>query len=155
MQMCLFPKSGRAASRAKMYHWREQARGLALKGPDLDCFMTLLDSLAEDAPELLSSKTFTVCSIHTRDETSKPLFELWPNSGILSDGACLTAKTSESPNRAKESTLSGVIETGRVPQKYFLSPSAAKGMLRRAKKLRRNLFHPLKESLEILAARDQ
>ena len=50
-------------------------------------------------------------------------------SGILSAGVCLTAKTSESPNRAKESTLSGVIKTSKVPERFFLKPNAAKGML--------------------------
>lgn len=66
----------------------------------------------------------------------------------------LNSKNFGVPNRASESTLLGVIETGKVQQKYFLSPSAAKGMLRRAKKMRRNLFPPLKKSLEILADRD-
>ncbi len=104
-------------------HWREWAGAQGLKGPDLDSFSTLLDSLVKDAPELFYSKTFTVSCIPTKVETSKPLFELWPSSGILSDGVCLTAKTLESPSRVNASTLSGVIETGRVPQKYFLKPN--------------------------------
>ncbi len=147
-------KSGPEDFHAKMSRLREEARELGLKGRDLASFMTLLDSLANDAPQLFSSKTFTASFIRTKDEISKPSFGLWPNSGILSDGVCLTAKTSESPNLAKESTLSGVIETGEVPDKYFLSPSAAAGMLRRADRQGRNLFPPLRESLEILAAMD-
>jgi len=38
-----------------------------------------------------------------------------------------------------------------VPQKYFLSPNAAKGILRRADRMGRSLFPPLREALEILA----
>jgi DNA (cytosine-5)-methyltransferase 1 len=136
-----------------MSHWREEARAQGLKGRDLDSFMNLLASLEKEAPELFYSKTFTVSFTRTKDEISKPLFELWPNSGILSDGVCLTAKTLESPSHAKESTLSAVIETQPVQEKYFLSPSAATGMLRRASHQGRNLFPPLKESLETLAAR--
>src|ERR1041385_4319324 len=121
MQTCLFPMYGLPDSHAKTCHWREEARAQGLKAHDLDSFMNLLDSLERDAPELYYSKTFTVSFIHTKEKISKPLFELWPNSGILSDGACLTAKTSESPNHAKESTLSDVVETQAVPEKYFLS----------------------------------
>ena len=52
------------------------------------------------------------------------LYERWPTSGIVSDGVCLTVKTSESPNHAVESTLLEVIETGEVPSRYFLIPRA-------------------------------
>ena len=55
--------------------------------------MNLLGSLEKDVPELFCSKTFTVSFTRTKEEISKPLFKLWPNSGILSDGVCLTAKT--------------------------------------------------------------
>jgi|GEM_PF-6101507 len=154
MKKFLFATFGQPDSRAKMSRLREEAVELGLKGPNLDSFMSLLASLEKDAPELFFSKTFTVSCIRTKDETSKPLFELWPNSGILSDGVCLTAKTSESHNHAKECTLLGVIETGEVPARYFLSPSAATGILRRANQQGRPLFPPLRKSLEILAAKD-
>jgi hypothetical protein len=154
MKKSLFATFGLPDSHAKMSRLREEARELGLKGRDLDSFMSLLTSLEKDTPELFSSKTFTVSCIRTKDETSKPLFELWPNSGILSDGVCLTAKTLESHNHAKECTLSGVIETSEVPDRYFLSPSAATGILRRANQQGRPLFPPLRKSLEILAAKD-
>ena len=147
------PMSGRRDFPAKMSLWREWAREQGLKGAELDSFTSLLESLEKDAPELFYSKTFTVCLIPTEDRTLRSSFERWPTSGILSDGVCLTAKTSESPSHAKESTLSGVIETGAVPQKYFLSPTAAKGMLRRVDAMGRNLFPPLRKSLEMLAAK--
>jgi hypothetical protein len=151
VQTYLFRKFGPPDFHVKMSRLRVWAKEQGLKGRDLDSFMNLLAWLEKDAPELLSSKTFMACFIPTKGETSKPLFDLWPSSGILSDGVCLTARTSESPNLASGSTLWGVIETGEVPDKYFLSPSAAKGMLRRAKQMGRNLFPPLRESLEILS----
>lgn len=97
------------------------------------------------------SRTWQVSSLPTREETSKSLFERWPNSGMVWDGECLTAATSESPNRARESTLLHAIETQSVPERYFLSPNAAKGMLRRTDRMGRTLFPPLRKSLEILA----
>ena len=89
MQKSLFPMSGLPDSLVRMSHWQGWARELGLKGRDLDSFMNLLALLEKDAPELFYSKTFTASFIHTKDATSKPLFELWPNSGILSDGVCL------------------------------------------------------------------
>lgn len=147
MQTSLSPMSGQQDSHAKMSHWREWAKEQDLKDRDLASFMNLLASLEKDAPELFYSKTFMACSIPIEGATLKPSFKLWPSSGILSDGVCLTAKPLESPSRAKESTLLGVIEIGAVPQKYFLKPNAAKGILRRAKQMGRNLFPPLRESL--------
>ena len=125
MQPYLIPKSGREDSPARMSHWREQAKEMGLKGRDLDSFMNLLASLEKDAPELFYSKTFTACLIPTEDKTLPSSYTRWPNSGILLDGVCLTAKTSESPNHVNESTLLGVIRTETVQLKYFLSPSAA------------------------------
>jgi DNA (cytosine-5)-methyltransferase 1 len=124
---------------------------MGLEGKSLDSFITLLSLLVKDYPELLSSKTFRAYSLPTVDETSESLFARWPTSGIVSDGVCLTVATSESPNHVKESILLDVIETGEVPQRYFLSPNAAKGMMRRADTMGRTLFPPLRAALEILA----
>ena len=125
MQPYLIPKSGRDDPPARMSHWREQAKEMGLKGRDLDSFMNLLASLENDAPELFYSKTFMACLIPTKDKTLQSSYTRWPNSGMLLDGVCLTAKTSESPNHVNESTLLGVIRTEAVQLKYFLSPSAA------------------------------
>jgi hypothetical protein len=144
--------SGLEDSPARMFHWREWVIGLGLKAKDRDCFINLLDSLETQAPELFCSKTSQAFLARTTAEISQRSSERWPNSGILSDGVCLTAKTSESPNRVSASTLSGVIETGKVPEKYFLRASAAQGMLRRANQMGRPLFPHLRRALEILAA---
>src|SRR5205823_6449630 len=71
--------------------------------------------------------------------------------GIAWDGVCLIAGTLESPSRVKESILSDVIETSKVQDKYFLSPNAARGMLRRVDQMGRSLFPPLRKALEILS----
>ncbi len=146
---------GPEGSPAKTSHWQEWGREQGLEGNDLDCFMTLLASLEKYAPELSCSKTLRAFSAHTTEEISASSSGRWPNSGILSAGVCLTAKTSESPNHVSESTLLGVIETSTVPEKYFLKPNAAKGMLRRANQMGRPLFPPLRKSLEMLAAMEQ
>ena len=151
MTRYLFPMSGLEVSHAKTCLLREWVRETGSVDENLDSFMSLLDCLAEDAPQLLLSKTCRASSVPTEEEILQSCSKRWPNSGILSDGVLLTARTSESPNHAKECTLSGVIETGEVQERYFLSPNAAKGMLRRVDQMGRNLFPPLRKSLETLA----
>ena len=142
---------GQEAFRAKMSHWLGWANERGLKESDRASFMSLLDSLERYAPALFYSKTLQGYLAHTAVETSALSSGRWPSSGILSGGVCLTANTSESPNLAKESTLLGVIETSTVPDRYFLNPSAAVGMLRRADRMGRPLFLHLRQSLEILS----
>ena len=151
----LFPMFGPEDSPVRMSRWRAWASERGLKGSDLDSFMTLLSSLEKHAPELSCSKTLQVSLAHTADEISAPSSGRWPNSGILSAGVCLTAKTSESPNHAKESTLLGVIETSTVPDKYFLKTNAAVGMLRRANQMGRPLFLHLRRALEKMTEMDR
>jgi site-specific DNA-cytosine methylase len=66
-------------------------------------------------------------------------------------GAFSTLNTSESPNNAVESGLSAVLEAGEVPRKYYLSPAACAGILRRAAKRGRELPPRLKAALERIA----
>jgi len=125
----LSPMFGPEDSPVKTFHWRAWAHEQGLEGSALDSFMTLLASLEKHAPELYCSKTLQVSLAHTLEEISASSSGRWPSSGILSAGVCLIAKTSESPSRAKEFTLSGVIEMSTVPDRYFLKPNAAKGTL--------------------------
>ena len=66
-------------------------------------------------------------------------------------GAFSTPNISECPNAAKESLLSDVLETGDVPQKYFLSPKACAGILRRARNRRKEIPEPLRSALTQVA----
>ncbi len=147
----LFPTFGSEDSHAKTSLWREWGLELGLEGSSLDSFMSFLDFLSNAAPQFVSSKTFQAFCLPTEGGILKSSFARWPSSGMVSDGVCLTASTSESPNHGSESSLWDVIERGEVPPKYFLSPNAARGMLRRADRMGRNLFPPLRKALEILA----
>lgn len=151
MQMSLFRPSGSEDSHAKTSHLLEWAHELGLEGQDLDFFMSLLGYLGSAVPEFSSSKTCQVSSLLMEDGTSESSFARWPSSGMAWDGVCLTARTSESPSHVVESTLLDVIETGEVPPTYFLSPNAARGILRRADQMGRPLFPPLRKALEILS----
>jgi hypothetical protein len=106
--------------------------------------------LAKHAPELSYSKTFRASYLPMEEKISKSSFKRWPSSGMLLDGVCLTANISESPNHAAESTLLDILEGQSVSQRYYLSPNAAKGSLRRAHSQGRKLFPPLEKAFEML-----
>ena len=61
-------------------------------------------------------------------------------------GGSTTLNIGESPSVARESTLSQILQVN-VPEKYFLSPKACAGILRRAEKRGKELPKMLKEAL--------
>nr|WP_296290698.1 hypothetical protein [Limnohabitans sp.] len=151
----LLPMSGVEDSHAKTFRSQEWDHDQDLLEKELVSFTILLDCLSSTAPELFSSKTLQGFSAHMKEETLPSLPARWPSSGILSDGVYLTANTSEYLNQGSECSLLGVIETGRVHSRYFLNPTAAQGILRRTDRMGRNLFPPLRKSLEGLAQKTQ
>jgi hypothetical protein len=62
-------------------------------------------------------------------------------------GGSLTLNISEWPNAAEECSLSQVLEVD-VPQRYFLSPDACKGIIRRAGKRGKKIPPFLERSLQ-------
>lgn len=67
-------------------------------------------------------------------------------------GASWTPNTSDCPRDAKDSSLSHVLEEGPIQQKFFLSPMAAAGILKRAEKRQRTLPKALKTALKKLSS---
>ena len=68
-------------------------------------------------------------------------------------GGCLTLNSSDSPSDARGCSLLQVLETGSIPQRYFLSSRACAGVLRRAKRVGRELPEVLRIALEQTVAR--
>ena len=58
--------------------------------------------------------------------------------------------SSHKPNEQK--TLSEVLESGHIPTRYFLSPKACAGILRRAEKRGKELPEALRIALEAVAS---
>jgi len=69
-----------------------------------------------------------------------------PNS--LPHGVCATLNFGESRSDAVASSLSDILETGSLPRKYFLSPVAAAGIIRRAKTRGKELPEQLMKALQ-------
>ena len=154
-QLSLPLMSGPEDSHVKTSPLPEWGPDQDLRERELGSFLTLLDCSSSIAPELFCSKTLQGYSAHTTEETLELLPKRWPSSGILSGGVYLTANTSECLSQGSESSLLGVIETGPVHSKYYLNPNAATGILRRTDRMGRNLFPPLRKSLEELAKKAQ
>jgi hypothetical protein len=77
----------------------------------------------------------------------------WQNSGMGSHTEFWTLSTLEFHSAAGESlcALSEVLETGSVPQRFFLSDTACRGILRRADKRGKELPPALQAALEQVA----
>ena len=92
-------------------------------------------------------KTCQVSSVVTKDGTLAHSSGRWLNSGMVHHTGCLMLKTSESHSEGGESLLSDILETGVLPQKYYLSQKACQGILRRAEKRGKTLPETLRLAL--------
>lgn len=154
MQTYQYPIFGAEDSLVRTCHWREQGLAMGLTANGLDSFTDSLTYLVELYPPLSFSKTYQVYSLQTEEEILESSFKRWPNSGMVWDGVCLTADISESPSLVNECTLLDVVMIQDVPLKYFLSPNAARGILRRVENQGRKLFPPLWKALTLLAEKE-
>ena len=75
--------------------------------------------------------------------------ERWGNSGIATPTECWTLNTLEYPSDDEESSLSDILVTGDVPQRFYLSPRACQGILRRAERRGKELPQRLRQALLI------
>lgn len=82
----------------------------------------------------------------------EPFSGPWPKSAFTWQQGLWTLNSSEFPRDAVVSSLPDVLETGPHLSRYFLSPKAAAGILRRAAKRGRDLPEALRASLEALAS---
>ena len=68
-----------------------------------------------------------------------------------SSGVCWTGTLSGRPNGENGYSLSSILETGPIASRYYLSPTACRGILKRARKRGRTLPEHLREALEAVA----
>lgn len=133
-------------SPAKTSAWLDAVLDWLVSDPDFG--INSIASLANSLPVGFLSRTSLAFYPATEEETLPSSFAGWSNSGMASLGGYLTLSTSEWPSDAAVCSLSDVLETGPVPPKYFLSPKACLGILRRAEKRGRELPPSLRAALE-------
>ena len=144
-QLILFAED----SRARTYRWPDAA--LAWLESEVDyggSSVELLGSLGRDG---LLSKTSPAFYPATPAGILPPSFAGWSSAGIASPGGCWTLSISEFPSDGAACSLLEVLETDVAP-KYFLSPSACRGILRRAGRRNKKLPERLEAALKAVVA---
>jgi hypothetical protein len=129
-------------------HLVSQALGKVLKTPEETLPSHIVEYLTTLNPSGSFGKTFRASLVRVEDGTLVPSSGRWQNSGMGSLTESLTLSTSEWPSDANVCSLSDVLETGKVQQRFFLSPRACEGILRRAEKRGKKLPPALELALK-------
>lgn len=141
--------------------------------PEADCFTTQSELFNGPAPDGHCLKTSQEFTNPIPAETLLPWLARWlgadlayrqtdgemaellaAQKGLLS-GQLWMRSTSVSHSAASEVTLSQTLETGPVAPRYFLSPRACLGIIRRAKSRNTNLSPSLIQALQTVADQAQ
>ena len=122
--------------------------------PKTDRVPSVVDMLRAVAPHWMASPTIRAFDLPRERQANSTTVPRWGNTGVMWNEVCITGHLAESPHDRTTVSLWGVIEKGEVPQKYFLSPHAARGILRRVQRLGRDLLPALRQALILLAAAD-
>jgi hypothetical protein len=134
-------------SRARTSALRDAVRGLMahVAGSGTSSIASSLSSL----PPGCSSRTSLAYYPATEGPTLPSSFGGWQGSGMWGPTGFLTANISEWPSddAGCSCSLAEILEP-EVPPKYWLSPKACRGILRRAEKRGRDLPPSLKSALE-------
>jgi hypothetical protein len=113
---------------------------------------SLLDLLIDSGPYGWFGRTSPASCRSTEDGRLEPSSGSWSNSGMGSPTEFLTLNISEYPSDGVASSLSDILETGELPQRYYLSSTACWGILRRAAKRGKELPEALKSALLAVAS---
>lgn len=121
-------------------------KGKAWLEADQDSSLSLRELCLSLNQDGLSWKMYQDCFQAKRVEILPSSFDGWKNAGICKHGEFLTASISEWPKDAAVCSLSEVLET-EVAAKFYLSPKACAGILRRAEKRGKELPPMLYQAL--------
>lgn len=147
-------ESSPQAGLAKTYPERESST--ASQGSVPHFSSTLLDYLLNYNQSGSSSKTCPVCCRSTQGRTWAPSSGRWLNAGTGSAIEFWTLSISESPKNVEESSLSDFLETpASIAPKYYLTPTACAGLLRRTDKRGRAINPTLRAWMELIAGANE
>ena len=147
--------SSAAASRAKTY----QSQGSApdSQASDQGCSSRPPESLTlfSETEDGFSLRMFPDSFPRTADEISPSFSRRWPTSGFTtSPGECWTVDSSECHSDGGAFSSLPDVLVADVPPRFYLSPKAAAGIIRRAEKRGRSLPRQLDRALTELAQRN-
>jgi len=99
-----------------------------LQMPEELCSSRLPDWLQTNDLRIFSLKMYPVCFRMTKGGRFTPSSVRYLNWGTMSNGKCLTARISESPNQGSGCILSDILIED-VPEKYYLSQKQMEQLL--------------------------
>jgi len=102
-----------------------------------------LSLLLSQSPDGSCGKTCRASSAAAKDGILEPCSGRWRNSGMGGPTGRLTLNGSESPSDASVCSLLDILETGDVPQRYFLSAKACSGIRERGGRCGKKLPEPM------------
>lgn len=105
------------------------------------------DDLQSYVPEFAKTAWSQLClsGIDFSDEQNS---YKWPKAGLAWDDTFIGATVSPTPIEPISSNLLDIVERERVGDRYYLTPNAAEGIIRRVDNQGRKLFPPLRKALE-------
>lgn len=136
-------------------HWIAKRIKAELKTLDiqnvLDIDAEIVFSYAKErVPFFKTNKASTVQIEKFTDHNDAPKIK-WNNGGVMFDGVCHMAPVSPAPKKPIITQIVNLLDSTKPPIRYFLSPNAATGILRRVASQDRQLFEPLTNALHRLA----
>lgn len=140
----LAQKYGAADSLAKIIPLRGKEEGLGVRG--VASFGRGLGSSGKYVPSGYSSKMFPDFTLLGKDWISGLFSVGWATSGMVYRGDVWMLSFSDSPNDASGCSLSDILED-HVPQRFFLSVRAARGILDRSERRGVKLPQVLRDAL--------
>ena len=157
MQMSMFSQEELRASHSVS---RDCARDW-LTLADTSC-SPILPSLDAIAPAGWFGRMSPASCPATEEGILAPSSGAWANAGMGSPTECLTLSSVEHaafpeqcPSEGAVCSLSDILEIGDLPQRFFLTPKACAGILRRAEKRGKELPPQLARALQAVAYLEQ
>ncbi len=109
-----------------------------------------IDYAKSRVPYFKDSKATTVKIETFADHDDAPKIK-WNNGGVMFDVVCHMAPVSPAPKKPVHTRVVDLLDKSKPSSRYFLSPNAATGILRRVESQERQLFAPLEAALRRLA----
>ena len=134
-----------AEARARAFPSPERERGS--KASRASC-SNLFELYVRSCRDALSGRTSRERSRARTGRLSDACSGRWMRSGTVWHGEFWTRNSSAWPSDASVSFLSECLEAPPVPARYYLSPTACAGIIRRARRRGRSLPPQLEEALE-------
>ena len=122
---------------------------------EADSCLHILRSLGVSGLDGLSGKMSPASCRATEEGILEPSSGRWGHWGMGGPTESWTHSGSEWPSAVAVCSLSQTLETGPLPQRFYLSAKACAGILRRAAKRGKELPPMLREALEMVAGRQE